>query len=126
MLRPRFIASILALALSYGCGDPEDDTQSSDSITSSSELECEPPLEECSDACVDLMSDIFNCGDCGLECDVDQFCEIGECVDLCDEGLTYCSDTCVDLLTDDDHCGSCGRDCSDGFRCDGVEHFSCP
>jgi len=59
--------------------------------------------------CVDLASDVNNCGACGNICPVSATCEAGECV--CSVGETLCSGSCVDQQTNVDNCGSCGYIC---------------
>lgn len=90
--------------------------------------------------CVDLTSDVENCGSCGRRCSpgeeclptgtdgrgqcvcnaLGSACPTDECIQCCpDEG---CVDVCNDLL----NCGDCDVDCSEGNRgdrCVGGECF---
>ena len=83
---------------------------------------CDEGLTGCDGACVDLSSDLKNCGDCGAICEsglVGVACYGGECVRTsCPAALTGCpSDNpnpsfefhCFDLATDPNHCGACDR-----------------
>lgn len=81
----------------------------------------------CGGTCVDLKTDLKNCGACGKSCAVDQTCESGSCrcdpkkpVTSCAAGnrccggpITGCSDVCFDSK----NCGGCGIVCggSPGF-----------
>ena len=85
-------------------------------------LEC-GELLECGGECVDPLSDLLNCGDCGVECDGGPNAEVlcnGECVLECDEGFDNCSDEepgCEADLTDIASCGACGHVCEMGDEC---------
>jgi hypothetical protein len=86
---------------------------------------CPVWLTYCSDSgdCVDLSSDLDNCGACGSVCSsglVAVECQDGECVRAntdCDAGLTFCGPVigCVDLSSDMDNCGDCGSVCESGL-----------
>lgn len=41
--------------------------------------ECRSGLNQCDKLCVDLRSDVENCGACGMTCAADQFCNVGVC-----------------------------------------------
>lgn len=89
---------------------------------------CEAGLTYCPDAgaCVDLQSDLNNCGACGEICEsglVAVDCRGGECVRAdCPVGLEYCGavDLCRDLSTDPSHCGACANACASGVCTGGV------
>ena len=87
---------------------------------------CPDWLTFCPDSgtCVDLLSDLDNCGACGSVCAsglVAVTCQDGECVrDLdtdCPPGLEFCGPVigCVDLQSDMDNCGACGSVCESGL-----------
>jgi hypothetical protein len=95
---------------------------------------CPDWLTYCPDSgdCVDLSSDLDNCGACGSVCTsglVAVECQDGECVRAntnCDSGLTFCGPVigCVDLSSDMDNCGGCGDVCESGLvavTCSGGE-----
>ncbi len=74
---------------------------------------CSAPLSGCGDACVDLSSDIGNCGSCGTTCGAGQTCTNGACeaISPCQAPLTQCGDVCADLNADPQNCGVCGALC---------------
>lgn len=93
---------------------------------------CPMGFTDCSDRCVRLESDPYNCGECGVECGPLNICCGGECVprnqdpncgtcsnDCWGQGLGTCCNPpgqpekarCVDLLRDDYNCGSCNHSC---------------
>lgn len=96
---------------------------------------CDAGLTTCDGECVDLMSDLENCGTCGNSCvpaAVGINCIEGVCVRIsCPAALpTYCGtlgeedpnyvDNCADLETDPNNCGACGNVCASGVCDDGV------
>jgi len=58
---------------------------------------CATGTTDCGGRCVDLQTDSFNCGGCGIRCS---------------SGQTCCSGHCVDTQIDSTNCGSCGQVCS--------------
>lgn len=90
------------------------------------------PIEKtlCDDACVDLASDLSNCGSCGEVCtdptNGDPLCN-GACSIECDTGYTPCGMECSNLLVDGDHCGACGTACVTNEVCaNGTCVLACP
>ena len=86
--------------------------------------------------CVYLDSDTNNCGSCGRQCLVGEWCERGSCVSCSgnefacffgDNNLAFCScdGSCFDLRNDVDNCGSCGNQCPSGASCSGGS-CACP
>jgi hypothetical protein len=69
----------------------------------------------CLDECVDLASDIDNCGDCDNTCLDGSNCVEGVCI--CPDDLSYCSNQCIDILFDADNCGDCQHECGQNQRC---------
>src|SRR5206468_135135 len=67
--------------------------------------------------CVHTQSDMENCGNCGVLCDIGHVCNAGSCE--CPAGLTDCSGTCSDIASDRNNCGACGIFCS-GFCTGGA------
>lgn len=69
----------------------------------------------CDPLCVDLTSDVFNCGNCGVVCAGGEYavCINGGCFLQCPAGSTPCGDGsyCADLTSDMDNCQSCGSAC---------------
>ena len=84
---------------------------------------CGAGLVDCADGrgCVDLASDAFNCGACGVSCGLNQYCASGTCAGLsCLDGTVDCGvGSCVDLQGDSGHCGACGHVCVEGSSCFG-------
>lgn len=88
----------------------------------------------CAGICVDLQTDVKNCGLCGNMCGQGESCDSAACHcgsgnactggQTCIGGLccpsaeTNCSGTCVALSSDPNHCGACGVACSVGAMCD--------
>lgn len=101
----------LALALLTACTppatEPASDAATTDNTSTSAttgeptttgELEC-GELTRCGQTCVDLASDVDNCGDCGIACRVDH--AAAACVDhtctfaACDPGRADCDDLLI-------------------------------
>jgi hypothetical protein len=78
---------------------------------------CASDRRPCNNTCVDLMSDISNCGECNHSCGSGQFCQQGNCRKTCSTGQTSCPDGCFNISSDKDHCGSCGNACPAGLTC---------
>ena len=84
-------------------------------------------LTDCGTGCVDLWSDPFNCGGCGIACE-SGVCEGGTCfavnVDIgCVLPTVDCGFGCVDLWSDPFNCGGCGIACESGV-CEGGTCFA--
>ena len=68
----------------------------------------------CDGACLNVVSDRNNCGDCGTVCGTGFYCANAVCTP-CDNPLALCTvagqEQCVDVRTDRNNCGSCGNIC---------------
>jgi Stigma-specific protein, Stig1 len=76
----------------------------------------------CRGECVDLKTDVRNCGACGNACAVGTACDNGRCTNPCRDCLpneTCCGllGICADLNTDPRNCGACGNVCPAGATC---------
>jgi len=78
---------------------------------------CTVGLTLCGGACVDLLADPGNCGQCGLVCSTGQVCGAGFCTTTCPAGQTQCGQACVDLNSHILNCGVCGNACQAGQTC---------
>jgi hypothetical protein len=77
---------------------------------------CEDRREatRCTDGgCVDLNTDMWNCGKCGNWCQTS--CAKGECA--CGANEKWCSLSCVPILTSQAHCGDCNQPCAADQKC---------
>jgi len=68
---------------------------------------CKNGTSKCAGRCVDLTSDFYNCGACGLQCANGQTCLNGQCP----------VPACTDTMNDRANCGACGNLCPDGASC---------
>ena len=94
--------------------------------------QCPDGQTDCDGTCVDISSDMENCGACGSVCEstlVTVACIEGTCVRTsCPPLLTHCGDNanlpveehCFDLTTDPSNCGECGTVCESGVCTGGV------
>ncbi|WP_437297600.1 MXAN_6577-like cysteine-rich protein [Sorangium sp. So ce426] len=77
--------------------------------------ECGEGQSDCSGQCVNLETDLRNCGDCGVECAEGHVCADGSCA--CAGDLTECDGACVDVLSDRRNCGECESSCAPAQSC---------
>jgi hypothetical protein len=79
---------------------------------------CLPGDFSCSGNCVNLQTDVTNCGSCGQICtspaNGTPFCQEGTCGISCPAMSTLCPGNCANLSSDVNNCGGCGRVCSFG------------
>jgi hypothetical protein len=90
---------------------------------------CPAGLVDCGGSCVDIRSDVRNCGGCWNECPegstcTDGLCAAGTCPIPCPVGYICCIDACVDTSSDISNCGGCGIAC-DTRRADGCFEGNC-
>ncbi|MBX7194396.1 MAG: hypothetical protein K1X94_20240 [Sandaracinaceae bacterium] len=90
----------------------------------------------CTNACVNLQTDVNNCGGCGVRCGAGETCMAGSCRcgasassvgggEACaGGGNECCSNTCVVVATSTSHCGVCGNVCGPSETCSGG-HCAC-
>lgn len=74
---------------------------------------CDAPSVECGIACVDLKSDVNNCGACSTRCATGQTCTDGVCT--CTGNQRLCSSGCRDdawFTSNASHCGTCNTACT--------------
>ncbi|MSP62847.1 MAG: hypothetical protein EXR72_21445 [Myxococcales bacterium] len=92
----------LALACPGGCQDPLApvcDPQTAQCVACVTDAHCrnDGGLKACCDhACVEVASDVANCGKCGK---------------ACPGGAACCGGACTDIAIDPKHCGACGQVC---------------
>lgn len=77
---------------------------------------CRHGASECAGACVELASDVENCGACNTRCAAGEQCVAGSCQPPCG-GRAACGGGCVDPATDARHCGACDNACEAGAIC---------
>ncbi|MBO4349448.1 MAG: hypothetical protein J6A01_00680 [Proteobacteria bacterium] len=68
--------------------------------------------EMCNDICTDLNIDPKNCGECGHQCEIGEFCESGKCKNsttVCNDNYCSFQNTCIN---ERDHCGPQCLDCT--------------
>lgn len=88
---------------------------------------CDVGTTKCDGLCIDLSSDVSNCGQCGAACEIGNACVAGNCVGECAAGLERCGSSCADLRSSPLHCGDCGTPCASGDVClDGTCTAVCP
>ena len=79
-----------------------------------------PACSQCGVNCVDLTTDLNNCGSCDTKCSAGQVCRGGQCAcasgnqSLCGAGA---SAKCIDLMADLSNCGTCGNACAANTTC---------
>lgn len=78
---------------------------------------CPSDRRACGANCTDTMTDLSNCGACGVSCGSSQVCQQGRCMAKCSFGETNCPDGCFNLSYNAQHCGTCGNTCPVGLAC---------
>lgn len=115
---------LLALGLFVGCtaqvGGTDNGTPGTPAVVAPPVM-CTLPLTACGQVCVDISTDLSNCGVCGRACAAGEICDQGTCSINCVAGRTLCGATCADTLTDSANCGTCGMACSAERSCSGGQ-----
>jgi hypothetical protein len=101
----------------FGCDTATGQCLRATGLTCEEDEEC--LTESCCDGiCRDVASDMFHCGECGLECENPNGgtrCFAGVCHPDCSTGWGDCDDDptngCEQLLTTIEHCGDCDDPC---------------
>lgn len=80
----------------------------------------------CGLGCIDLTTDVENCGACDNACAFGASCAASACV--CDQpGDIVCAGTCIDVKDDAFNCGACDKQCAidcAGSACLGAEDLA--
>ncbi len=82
----------------------------------------------CASGCVDVTTDVANCGGCGVACPMGSGCSNGSCVPCgatslgapCSTGTSVgscCDGYCAEMTSDPANCGGCGISCTSGELC---------
>jgi hypothetical protein len=87
------------------------------SPTPTNAITCPYDRRACGAECIDIMTDISNCGDCGISCGSSQMCQQGVCLARCTYQEATCFDGCHNLEYDSQNCGICGNICPVGLEC---------
>jgi hypothetical protein len=92
----------------------------------------------CGTSCVNVNSDVYNCGTCGNNCFAKQTvpnstsaCAAGKCVTRCPLGYVDCdgnpSNGCeTNVNSDRNNCGTCGAPCGPSEVCQNGACVGCP
>lgn len=79
-------------------------------------LACNDQTEKrCKGKCIKFLTDMNNCGNCGVKCESTHVCRQGGCV--CPKSRPQqCGKlgSCLNTITDPMHCGSCFNSCPSG------------
>lgn len=90
-------------------------------VAGSCELRCRGEFLACEDRCVDTLTDVTACGECGNVCPVydhaSPACAQGSCESVCEVGFGDCNqdlmrDGCETSLRTTSACGACGVSCA--------------
>jgi hypothetical protein len=111
------IICLMVLLLVAGCIQVQENGSRNESHfpVSPTMRTCSGKTTDCQGDCVNLESNVNNCGTCGHACPTGLYCTKGECVLrlVCLENQTQCSSYyCSDLNTSSFDCGACGIKCS--------------
>lgn len=83
----RHTAALAIMLLVGACGGSgiEGDASADGESDGTTTGECPPDLVECNGYCIDLMSNVSHCGECGTACLANEACLSGTCEGLCEE-----------------------------------------
>jgi hypothetical protein len=123
---PLLVAGVFAMIL-FACGGGgggADDDGDDDSARCGA---CDSPNACCTiggnDFCIDISSDLQNCGGCGMLCNAatadncgGSDCKCGAGPE-CGAGQGCCDGGCKDTSNDSNNCGGCGNVCGEGTTC---------
>jgi hypothetical protein len=141
LLRMCAVTALVLTVAASGCASGDDDSNGDDDDDNSSEdasvrradsgggtgdcTACGDGEGCCDGACIDIQSNMSNCGGCGVTCDPEtsNACSTGDCVcnfgTACAAGTTCCGTGCKNIDTDPNNCGECGRVCGENGTCAG-------
>lgn len=92
------------------------DTESCLNTVGSFTCQCDKAgTKVCNNTCIDISSDVFNCGDCDKVCLPNQSCVESTCCAAPANAL--CGGACTDTQTDNNNCGGCGTVCTAPQTC---------
>jgi hypothetical protein len=86
---PWLVVALLALSCANG-GSDDSSATGGDDASVGDDTSCVTPMTACGSACVDLASDLRNCGKCGNACGAKLVCGKGSCGDTCPSPQTMC------------------------------------
>lgn len=102
-----FVGLLIVASCSTDPAAPSDDDGGS----------CAAPTQSCNGACVNVATDLRNCGACGAACRSDETCQAGHCTRTCAAPQVDCGGVCADPASNSLHCGGCNRPCGAGQIC---------
>ena len=86
-------------------------------IPGKEDFSCEEDKTECWGSCIDKLTDVKNCGECGNACAEGLSCIDGVCQIVCENDLNACGTECADFNTSPKHCGNCETACAPNQIC---------
>jgi hypothetical protein len=104
------------LTENLSAGNTTSDTPGT-SPTPTKSITCPYDRRDCGAECIDIMTDVSNCGGCGISCGSSQMCQQGVCLARCTYQEATCFDGCHNLEYDSQNCGICGNICPVGLEC---------
>jgi hypothetical protein len=124
---PRDIGGLTDIARDVPMVDVGIDADDPDSTTEPDAAPgCPDPTTDCGGFCVNLETDLFNCGACNRVCMGGEVCDSGQCGESCGGGLVSCGGDCVNPSRSIAHCGECDNACRPGESCvDGACSLGC-
>ncbi len=123
MLAPWALAGCTLDGLPYPVRSPGSGTDGGvtmDALADTGGPACAAGQTSCGGHCVNMGTDVNNCGACGSVCASGTVCNNGACVTGCPVGTVPCGSECKATSTDPANCGACGRVCAAGTTCTGA------